>query len=291
MKSAIYEGVVRHRRTRPTEHRLELRVAMPYLDLDELETLFDDDRRFAVGRPALARFDRRDHHGQAYPSLAEATRALVENRLGFRPDGPVRLLTHLRYLGYGFNPVSFFYCFDRAERLLAIVSEVNNTPWGERHCYVHDARTMRGDELVHTFDKSFHVSPFMAMEQRYEWRFGVPGEALSVRMTNLDDEGAIFHASMQLARRPWTRASRSRLLFRYPLLTAQVVTAIYAHAAILHLRGVPYVPHPDDHRRRGEQLRASAAGAATAPIRSHEPMPTPKSPNPTRHSYAEGARP
>lgn len=274
MKSAIYEGLVSHVRLRPTRHSLSLRVAMPYLDLDELEELFAGDRRFANGRPAIASFDRRDHHGASFPSLAEATRALVENRLGFRPDGPVRLLTHLRYLGFGFNPVSFFYCFSRDEQLVAIVSEVNNTPWGERHCYVHDARGLRGHELRTRFRKSFHVSPFMALEQDYEWRFGVPGESLSVRMTNHDEDGALFHATMNLERREWDRANRSRLLFRYPLLTVQVVAAIYAHAAILHLKGTPYVPHPDDGRRRA---------AERARTRSTQPL---REPN---HAQAAGA--
>jgi uncharacterized protein len=269
MKSAIYEGVVDHVRFRPVRHSISMRLAMTYLDLDELDMLFDDDGRFANERAAIATFDRRDHICAGTPSLAEAARLMVENRLGTKPDGAVRLLTHLRYLGYGFNPVSFFYCFDLDERLVAIVSEVNNTPWGERHCYVHDARRERlgassPDALTFTFDKAFHVSPFMRLDQRYSWRFTEPGESLAVVMTSADarpsgdgrpgGEAPLFRASMRLSRLPWTRESRSRLLMRYPAITAQVVLGIYAHAAILRWKGIPYVPHPDDPDRESPPL-------------------------------------
>ena len=250
MNSAFYEGVVRHVRTRPSRHELTMSVMLAYIDLDELDSAFEDDVRFGRGPFAVARFDRRDHVGADAPSLAEHVRALVRARLGFTPDGAVRLLTHLRYFGVGFNPVSFFYCFDRAEQLVAVVSEVNNTPWNETHCYVHDARGA-GGEVRDRFEKRFHVSPFMPMRQDYDWRFTLPGEELSVRMTSLDDEGPLFHASMQLERRPLDRAHRSRLLLRYPWLTVQVLVAIYAHAAVLRLRGTRYVPHPDHPRHRG----------------------------------------
>ena len=135
--SAIYEGTVRHRRRRPRLHAFTYRVFLMYLDLDDLDDVFQGRWLWSTQRPALARFRREDHVGDPSVPLDEAVRDLVAARTGHRPAGPVRLLTHLRYFGYVMNPVSFYYCFAAdGAGLEAIVAEVNNTPWGEQHCYV-----------------------------------------------------------------------------------------------------------------------------------------------------------
>ena len=110
---------------------------MMYLDLDELPTLFRDRWFWSFERSNVATFRRRDHFGDPAVSLDETVRALVETRTGRRPTGPIRLLTHLCYFGYCFNPLSVFFCFGPdGQSLDAVVAEVSNTPWGERHCYV-----------------------------------------------------------------------------------------------------------------------------------------------------------
>ena len=99
-------------------------------------------------------------------------------RTGARPAGPIRLLTHLRYFGYSFNPVSFYYVFDATDtRVETIVAEITNTPWKERHAYVlpvAGAARAGGRAWRFSFEKQFHVSPFMPMDMRYDWRFGAP---------------------------------------------------------------------------------------------------------------------
>ena len=144
MNSAIYRGWLSHRRLAPRSHHFRYPVFMVYLDLGELTTVFRGRwlwtaRSGAARRwlPALARFDRKDHFGDPGMPLDVAVRELVAAHTGRRPLGPIRLLTNLRYFGFVFNPVSFFFCFDpTGARVEAIVAEVNNTPWGERHCYV-----------------------------------------------------------------------------------------------------------------------------------------------------------
>ncbi len=180
MHSAIYRGWVRHRRHAPRRHVFRYRLFLLYLDLAELDTVFRGRWLWSTRRLALARFHRADHLGDTATPLDAAVRDLVEAQTGRRPAGPIRLLTHLRYFGYCFNPVSFYYCFDASgARVETIVAEVNNTPWGERHCYVldetHDAGC--GDRRRYRFDKAFHVSPFMPMDLTYDWRFGSPASA------------------------------------------------------------------------------------------------------------------
>ena len=129
MHSAIYHGSLRHRRFAPRPHVFGYPLFMVYLDLAELDTVFKGHWLWSTRRAAPARFVRADHLGDPAQPLDQAVRDLVESRGGQRPLGPIRLLTHLRYFGYAFNPVSFYYCFDAAgERVECIVAEVNNTP-------------------------------------------------------------------------------------------------------------------------------------------------------------------
>jgi DUF1365 family protein len=257
LASCLYEGTVRHRRFAPVPHGFSYRVFLVYLDLAELDRAFDGRWLWSVGRPNVASFRREDHLGDPAVPLDAAVRDLVEERLGRRPAGPVRLLTNLRYLGYGFNPVSFFYCFDAAGALDAIVAEVNNTPWGERHPYVLDAAAAASAlaasperaegaarALRFRFPKAFHVSPFMPMAQEYDWRFRAPGAALSVHMENVEAGEIVLDATMLLERRPLDGPGLASALLRFPAMTAKVVAAIYWNALRLRWKRVPYFPHP-----------------------------------------------
>ena len=166
LASAIYAGHVRHRRFEPTEHSFRYPLFLMYLDLSELDSVFRDRWLWSTRRPAVARFDRRGHLGDPRQPLDASVRDLVESKTGRRPTGPIRLLTHLRYFGHCFNPVSFYYCFDETgAELETLVAEVNNTPWGERHCYVLSEGTESTNGAVKSFRaaKQFHVSPFMDM--------------------------------------------------------------------------------------------------------------------------------
>ncbi len=167
----------------------------------------------------------------------------VERRTGWLPTGPIRLLTQLRTFGHCFNPVSFYYCFTPEDQLEAVVAEVTSTPWGERHAYVL-ARTGEGPVLTGSFEKKLHVSPFMAMDQRYLWRVGVPGPTLSVHIESREHERPAFDATLALRRAPFTRGRVVSVTARYPLATLRVLALIYGHALALKLKGVPLHPRP-----------------------------------------------
>ncbi|HPF37609.1 MAG TPA: DUF1365 domain-containing protein [Phycisphaerae bacterium] len=248
MESRIYEGEVRHRRSRPVEHAFCYRVCMLYLDLAELDHVFEGTRLWSVEGRGVASFRRRDHLGAADRPLDECVRELVAERTGRRLTGPIRLLTHPAYWGYRFNPVSFYYCFDEAGALRTIVAEVNNTPWNEQHCYVLDAldRADESEAFRFRFAKRFHVSPFMGMNHEYDWRFSEPGERLNVAMVNLEAGERLFDASMTMRRRAISPAALRLLLVRFPLMSMRVITAIYWQAARLRLKRAPFFPHPDD---------------------------------------------
>ena len=163
MHSCLYEGTVRHRRLTPVAHRFRHSLFMMYLDLDELPGLFRGRWLWSNERFNVATFRRSDHFGDPAISLDETVRTLVESRTGRRPTGPIRLLTHLRYFGYCFNPLSVFFCFGPdGESLDTVVAEVSNTPWGERHCYVLPVDVARSEKLLASAlisDSCLHTSP------------------------------------------------------------------------------------------------------------------------------------
>lgn len=247
MHSCFYEGQVRHRRFAPREHAFDYRIFYLYLDLDELDLVFRKRWFWSTGKPSLAWFKESDHFCQDNTSLKQSIIELVESKTGKCPRGPVRLLTHLRYFGHIFNPVSFYYCFDEQDSSIeAIVAEVNNTPWGERHLYVlpHEDSIAKARHLRFNRDKEFHVSPFMPMDIQYEWLFSTPGKTLGVQMENYHEGEKIFDATLGLKRKPINASNCAGMLLRFPFMTLKVILAIYWQALKLLLKKVPIFEHP-----------------------------------------------
>jgi DUF1365 family protein len=257
--SAVYEGWIRHRRFEPVDHSFRYRFFLTYLDLAELPAVLDPFPLYSARRRAPARFRRADYLGDPGRPLDESVRAAVTDAGAPRPTGPIRLLTGLRYLGHSFNPVSFYYCFDpTGRRVEAVVAEVENIPWGERHAYVLERGGQEGTVLADELEKNHHVSPLMGMDQTYSFRAGTPGERLQIHIESRPRDGApapagappirpakTFDATLSLRRRELSRPLMLGLLARYPAMSLQVVAKIYGQAARLKLKGARYHPHPE----------------------------------------------
>jgi len=169
MKSCIYRGLVKHRRSKPVENRFSYRVFMMYIDLDEAPSVLERFWLWSAKKPSLAWFRRSDHFGDPGTGLKESVAGLVKEKTGRNITGPIRLLTNFRYFGYCFNPISIYYCFNDKEQLQDIVLEVTNTPWGQTHCYVLSAEENTSSSgFSYLFEKRMHVSPFMEMNMRYQ---------------------------------------------------------------------------------------------------------------------------
>lgn len=247
MESALYEGWIQHRRHAPVKHDFRYRMFMVYLDLGELPHVLDAARFWSARRAAPAWFRRADFLGDPSQPLADSVRQLVRDS-GSEPAGPIRLLTHLRYFGHSFNPVSFYYCFDEAGRAVRqIVANITNTPWRERHSYVLTPALDGSDrEGFHRYEmaKVFHVSPFFPLAQTYRWFFRDPGDVCQVHMENYEAGERVFDATLRLEREPLTGRSLDRMLLRYPAMTLKVIAGIYWNALKLRRKGAPFHENP-----------------------------------------------
>ena len=220
---------------------------MLYLDLEEVDRLFAGRWLWSVGSRNIAEFRRSDYLGDPHVPLDEAVRARVRAETGKAPRGPIRLLTQLRYFGHCFNPVSFYYCYaEDGATLDAIVAEITNTPWKERHSYVLPVASaqQRGRFIAWSFAKAFHVSPFLPLQRSYAWRFTAPADALRVHMDVCDGDAREADATLVLERRPLNAANLARVLLRFPAMTLRIVAAIHWQALLLWLRRNPVYDHP-----------------------------------------------
>ncbi len=258
--SAIYRGQIRHRRFGATQNAFTYPIALLYIDLDELPIIFRDVPFWSADRVAWGQFREQDYLAEiAGENLRQRVDRVVLDATGEKPDGPVRVLAHPRYAGVAMNPISCFFCFDcDGTSLRYLVAEVTNTPWGERKAYVLPCKANVKQQQV-AFAKAMHVSPFNPMAMLYHARFNTPHkklylhlenrhlENIEIENRNLQIQGAtacVTDATLTLQRQPCTRGNLLRLLWQFPLQTAQVAVGIYWQALKLACRGARFHAHP-----------------------------------------------
>jgi uncharacterized protein len=245
----LYAGTLRHRRFSPRAHAFEYGLFMACLDIDRIEELMAVSRLTGYNRWNWLSFDDRDHVGDPQRPLRERLRASARGAGHALPDGRILLLTHLRWAGYVFNPISIYYCFDAADRLALVLADVRNT-YGGRHAYWLTPVGEVSRRFRAVAAKSLYVSPFMDGGVHYEFILTPPADDLVAHMNvwrdGPDQRDRLFDATLTLARRPWDAAEIRRALVRYPLMTAKVIGAIHWEALRLRLKGAPVVP-PTPH--------------------------------------------
>lgn len=249
-------GSIRHRRLYPVQHEFEYHTGMLALDTDEWHQVANASPFFSLERFNWMSLKRKDYFRPEAGDLSEAVREQVETATGWRPDGAVELITHPRYAGYVFNPVSFYFCYSAGESgangdvPAVILAQITNTPWNERHVYClesvgSEANSAGWRTEKFGFTKRFHVSPFNAMAQHYEWTFNFRGPELRIHMNVLEEGKKHFDATLVVHRTSLTRKTLHKSLRRFPVEALKVAAGIYWHALKLKLKGAPFYTHPD----------------------------------------------
>ena len=244
MGNFIYKGSIRHRRYTPFYRLFKYSIFMTFFDISHIEKMFKKSIFWNVNKRALISFYRKDYHGNPKLSLDQSVRQTIEEKTQYKPEGPIRLLTHLRYFGYCFNPVSFYYCFNKNDsQVELIMAEITNTPWNERHCYF--ITNKKNKNFKENLKKKFHVSPFWDMDHDYEWLFSQAEDNLNVHMINFKKGNKIFDATLELSNR--IDMSFKNLMintFKYPFITLSTYLRIHFQAFILLIRGATFHNHP-----------------------------------------------
>jgi len=252
---------------RPRRHRLRYRVFSLLLDLDEVPALCRRLRLLSHRRFNLYGFDERDHaDGSGAPLRPWVERHLAQAGIDIE-GGPIRLLAMPRVLGYGFNPISVYFCHHRDGRLLALLHEVHNT-FGQRHTYLLpvEGGAALGD-VRQDCDKEFYVSPFMSMNMRYDFRIHPPDERLSIAIRGSDADGTLIVAVLSAERRALTDRALLGTFLRTPLLTMKVIAGIHWEALRLWWKGVPLHARPAPPPAPVTIVPAARATAFAAPPR------------------------
>ncbi len=237
IESGLYRGTLRHRRFDPVRHEFTYSLFMAFLDIDRLPELMNVAFCASLNRPNVASFYEADHFGDLKKPFRERIAVDAAAHGIVLPEGKIFLLTHLRYFGYAFNPISLYYCYNGAGALEVVLAEVNNTFGGRQNYWITNPKKFR-------CPKELHVSPFNKMELDYEFVLTDPGESLIAHMNTLDDGRHFFDATLKLEREPWSAGSLIRALLRFPWMTAKVIGAIHWEALRLYLKKAPVYRHP-----------------------------------------------
>ena len=265
--AALYVGKVMHARLKPVGHRFSYRVMSLLIDLDRLEVA---DRRtplFGVNRRALYSFYEADHGPRDGSSLRDYAQRCADEHGIELTGGRVLLLCYPRLFGFGFNPLSVYFCYQASGQLALVIYEVRNT-FGEIHAYV---LPVNGSDtgpagIRQEHDKRFYVSPFIGMEMRYRFRLVAPREHVKLRILETDSEGPLLSATFNGRRRGLTTKELLRSFFSLPAVTLKIIAAIHWEALRLWLKGVQFVPRGKD--AIDGRLASGAQGDYTSAVMS-----------------------
>ena len=244
--AGLYSGTVWHHRTSPKDHKLAYKCWFLFLDLDNLPNTVG--MILGCDRSGVMQFKTSDHANGTNSPLKEQIITQVKQTTGNDAIAHIYILTTPRFLGYIFNPLSIYYCYDEEMKLCALVYEVNNT-FRERHNYIVDINQAdpANQESQHQTEKLFYVSPFMDTSGKYDFTITPPHETLSITIDSDDQKGNHLKAGFTGTWSPINKASLWKQFFKSPFMSLKIIAAIHYEALKLWVKGISFYRHTHAH--------------------------------------------
>lgn len=255
-KSCLYSCEVMHQRVSPSQHEFKYRVFMFYFDLEEIERLHRKLRLFSHNRFNWFSFMDRDHFfDMKGDSLKKKLKEFLATK-GIEWEGRATLLTNARTLGYVFNPISFYFCFDENNQPLCSVAEVCNTH-KEMKLYLLDKDHLQADTFRLRTPKHFYVSPFSDLDTEFEFIFRIPSQFMQMRVDDYKQGSRVLLSALTGTRKEMTDLNLLLYGLRFPLITLKVITLIYWQALKLRMKGLPFWKKKENMHLQKDFVRMS----------------------------------
>lgn len=249
IQNSYCTGHVVHHRKHPKLHRFKYNMSWCLLDLKQLDSTTQNHRWFSRNAFNIVSIKDTDYIDEKNKPIESKIQDYLKSQTHQSFKGRVLLFTHPRFLGCGFNSVNFYLCYEK-DKLCHIVSEINNTPWGEKHLYFHDLKkhSQPAQNATFTFSKSFHISPFAEMDIDYTWNFQLTDQNFDVSM-QLDQQGKnIMNVVLKTQLQPMTAKNQLKWLMTRPFQGVKMLSGIYWQALKIWLKGIPFFSHPESQK-------------------------------------------
>lgn len=251
IESSIYECRVIHSRMALHKTSFSYRIFTFLLDLDEIDDLDKNKRFFSRNRFNFFSFYDEDHlrWGDNSPkkNLKSSILSYLEDQGCKKDIGKIYLLTNLRVLGYTFNPVSFYFVFDREGNPLTAIAEVGNT-FGERKpFYFGTPERPNSTEFYFRLEtkKEFYVSPFIPLDSKFDFKLQLPGDSLRIQVDSWEEGKKVLGTAYLGEKKSLSSKNLLFYFLKYPLVTVKIIGAIHYRAIILFIKKLPYLKKDD----------------------------------------------
>lgn len=245
MKASFCSGTVVHNRLTPTPHRFTYKMSWCLFDLDSIDELFQQSKAWSINRFNIVSIRNKDYINAQPGSIKSKVSAFIKTQTNKEFSGKVFLFTHPRYLGFGFNSVNFYFCYEDNE-IMYILSEINNTPWKQKHVYIHDIKDseshqkINSTEYIFNFQKEFHISPFVDMSIDYLWKFNINPNKFRVQMQLNKQNMTIMNVGLNTTFTPILKNDLFKWTLKKPFQALKMYTGIYWQAFKLWAKKVPF---------------------------------------------------
>ncbi len=255
LNSCLYETNIMHCRIRPRRHRFLHKIFMFYLNLDEIDSLSRQLHLISHNKANIYNFRDDDHFEVDGLGIKEKVFKFLKKNDVILEEGKIMLLTNLRTFGYVFNPVSFYFCFDKRGMPVCVVPEIGNT-FGEIKPFFIGHGNFSNGQFLSQQKKYFYISPFVKADLPMDFELNVPSEHLDIKIDDFDEQGKFLYTVMSGKRRELTNGNLLLLTLKYPLITLKVIFLIHFHALRLWLKKVPFYEKTSDQHLQKDMYRA-----------------------------------